>query len=404
MPVATGLFKQVSIKKEATFNTAPGTTLFTPLRRVTSQVDLVKDTYQSNELATHMQVADFRHGVRRVQGNINGELAPGAYSAIFEGLLKRDWTAGVSASSVSLTIAGSGPTYTVTRGAGSYLSDGFKVGDVVRLSVGSLNANNINKNLLIVDIGSATVITVIPLNGTAMTAEGPIAGCTVAVQGKKTYVPASSQTDNSYAIEHWHPDVTLNELYLGCKFAKADLNLPATGLATASFDLMGASVTTAASRYATTFNTLNTAGLTAAVNGVLVVNGSAIATVTGLQLSIMQNLTGDPVVGSNVVPALYPGRVQVSGQFTAYFDSATLRDLFINETETSLVVSLTSDNTATSKCISICLPRIKVGGATKSDGESGIVQTLPFTALYNAAGGTGVKTEQTTITMQDTDA
>jgi hypothetical protein len=50
------------------------------------------------------------------------------------------------------------------------------------------------------------------------------------------------------------------------------------------------------------------------------------------------------------------------------------------------------------------LPRIKLGGASKNDGESGIVQTIPFTALFNSAGGSGTTTEQTTIVVQDSAA
>jgi hypothetical protein len=50
------------------------------------------------------------------------------------------------------------------------------------------------------------------------------------------------------------------------------------------------------------------------------------------------------------------------------------------------------------------LPNVKLGGATKSDGEQGLILTCPFTALYNSAGGTGIATEATTIAIQDTAA
>ena len=49
-------------------------------------------------------------------------------------------------------------------------------------------------------------------------------------------------------------------------------------------------------------------------------------------------------------------------------------------------------------------PRVKVGGADKSDGQKSLVQTLPFTALYNSTGGSGVKTEQSTFAVQDSAA
>jgi hypothetical protein len=121
-----------------------------------------------------------------------------------------------------------------------------------------------------------------------------------------------------------------------------------------------------------------------------------------LNFSINGNLTSEAVVGSNSKPESFLGRVTVSGQFTAYFENATLRDLFINETESSLICAFSTNNTATADFLSFSFPRIKTGGATKDDGEKGLIQTIPFTALYNSAGGaTTASTHQTTIQIQD---
>jgi hypothetical protein len=46
-------------------------------------------------------------------------------------------------------------------------------------------------------------------------------------------------------------------------------------------------------------------------------------------------------------------------------------------------------------------PRAKMGGATKDDGEKGLVLTMPFTALEQDAGGTGQTAFDTTIMIQD---
>jgi len=134
------------------------------------------------------------------------------------------------------------------------------------------------------------------------------------------------------------------------------------------------------------------------------VAGSSVATLTGLTLNIASGYSGDPVVGSNTIPNMYPGRVIVTGQATAYFDSTTLRDAFINETEVEIIGVFTTSNDADSDFVSFVLPRVKIGGASKSDGEGGLIQTLPFQALYNTAGGSGTTSEQTTIVIQDSDA
>ena len=142
----------------------------------------------------------------------------------------------------------------------------------------------------------------------------------------------------------------------------------------------------------------------AAVNGVLRVAGVIYATVTGMTLTINPGFTGDPVVGSNLVPFQFPGSVMVSGQFTAYFTDTVLRDVFYNETEIDLVGAFTADNTAASDFIAFALPRIKVGSAGKTDGEGGLVQTFTFQALEPLTGGAGLATEKTTLQIQDAQA
>lgn len=403
MTLASGIYKQLAYKVESAYGTVPSASSAQALRRVQSTLGLSKDTYQSNEIRSDMQVSDFRHGVRKVNGNITGELSPATYKDFIAAALKRDFTAVSAISSVALTIAGTGPTYTVTRGSGSYLTDGVKIGDIIRLSVGSLNASNISKNLMITAL-TATVATVIVPNASAMVAEGPISGCTVTVIGKKTYIPSTGHTDKSYSIEAWYSDISQSEVFSGCKVSKVALNLPPTGMATIAMDFIGKDITTAASQYFTTPTAATTTGALAAVNGVVRLNSVTVAIVTGLSVEISPEFTSAPVVGSNTISNAFPGTVKVSGQVVVQFQDATLRDVFINETEVDLYAVFTTDNTSTADFVQIALPRVKFGGASKNDGTGSIVQTIPFTALYNSTGGTGISKEATTISIQDSQA
>lgn len=400
---AAGVFKQCAYKKEVTYGLVPAAAAAQALRRVSSVIDLKKDTYLSNEIKPSFQKSDYRHGVRRVKGKIGGDLQCKTYSDFLGFALKRDFAAIAAISGASITIAGAGPTYTVTRAAGSWLTDGVKLGHVGRLSVGAFNAANLSKNLLVVGI-TATVLTVLVLNASALVAEGPIAGSTFTVTGKTTFVPQSGHTDNSFAYEHWFPDVGQSEVYSGLKIDQVNLSLPPTGIAQLDFDVVGQDITRAVAQYFTTPTVITTTGSLASVNGVLRAGGVTYATLTGLTLSINPGLSGDPVVGSNKVPFLFPGSVMVSGQFTAYFADAVLRDAFMDETEIDLVAAFTADNTAASDFMAFTLPRIKLGSADKNDGEGGIVQTFSFQALEALTGGAGLATEKTTIQIQDAQA
>lgn len=403
MTIASGIFKQVAYKVESTYGTKPSASSAQQLRRVSSSIDLSKDTYQSNEIRPDFQIADFRHGVRRVGGSIDGELSPKTYADFIAAALKRDFAAVSAITGASITVAGSGPTYTLTRAAGSFLTDGVKVGDVIRLTAGSFNASNLNKNVMVVTL-TATVATVIVLNGSSLVAEGPIASATVTIVGKKTYVPQSSHTDKSFSIEHYYSDLTQSEVFTGCKPSNIAIDLPATGMATIKIDFAGKDIETDSSQYFTSPTAITSTGCLAAVNGVVRANGTTMATITGLSATIACAQTGDPTVGSNTVANQFPGRVIVTGQFTAYFDSVTLRDAFINETEIDLFAAFTTDNTAAADFVAIGLPRIKLGSAGKSDGETGIVQTFQYQALLDTTGGAGTDSEKTTIVVQDSQA
>lgn len=404
MPAASGVFKQIAIKQEVTYGTLPSAASAQLLRRTEFATNLQKDTYQSNEVRTDLQVADMRHGVRRVAGTLNGELSPGSYAPYLAALLKRDFSVIAAISTLSLTIAASGSNWTVTRAAGSWLTDGIKIGMVGRITAGSVNAANLNKNLFVIGV-TALALTVIVLNGSAMVAEGPIASCTFTLPGKYTYVPTTGHTDKSWAMEEWQSDISQSEVFTGIKFTQASIGLPPTGMATISMPVAGKDLgQKGAVRYFTSPTALSNTGVVAAVNGVLRINDTTQASVTGLNFDVNANFTGDPVVGANTVPNKFAGTVQVSGQFTAYFEDGALRDAFIDEAQIGLFVVLTTGNGAADDFISFAISRVKLGGADKNDGQGGVIRTYPFTGLLNISGGAGTAHEATTIAIHDSQA
>lgn len=403
MAVASGVFKQVAYKVETNYGVAAGASGGTAMRRISSTIDLSKEVYRSEEIESHQQMADARHGTRRVGGTITGHLAPGSYKTFFELLCRKDFAAVSALTGLSLTIAASGQNWTVTRATGDFITGGLKIFDVIRISAGTVNAANLNKNLLIVGM-TGTVLTVAVLNRSALVAEGPIASCTISLPGKKTMMAVSGHTDKSLSIEHWYSDIGESELFVGCKPTAASLSLPPTGNTRAEFQIGGYDIQTAQARYFTSPSAASTAGITAAVNGYLLVHGSQLVTATGMSININGNFSGDPVVGDNRIPSQDPGRMLASGQLTAKFDTVALRNAFIDETEGPVAMVITSSNAANADFMTLVMPRTKIGGANKDDGEKAIVQTLPFEALLNLAGGAGQTSDQTTLSMQDSQA
>ena len=397
MATASGINKVVSYKKETSFGTLPSpTTGGQTLRRVSSTFNLTKETYQSEEIRTDYQLVDFRHGVRSVEGSISGELSAGTYADFLASALARNWTAATPSALGSTTIATVGGTYTITRTTGSWLTDTVRVGNVIRLT-GFATANN-NVNLLVIAL-TATAATVVALNGVKLTNETVASGGTYKVQGKTTYAPTTGHTDDSYTFEEWYADIGQSEVTVGNKVNTVGIALPATGLTTIDLSFMGQDLAKrGTSQFFTNPTAQNSNGIFAAVNGALIVNGAPVALVTGANFNINRNMTSEAVVGSNIKPEIYEGRIIVDGDFTTLYQDGTFAGYFDEETEISLVVALTANSLPNSEFMSFTIPRLKLSTDTKDDGEKGIVSSNSFQALKgNGANGF----EATTLMIQD---
>jgi hypothetical protein len=405
MAIAQGVSKQTRFKRQSAKGTLAGASAGQVMRRESSTFELQKETYDTaSEITSTQQMVSSRHGVKQIAGAIQGILSPGTYSDLIAAVLRRDFAAVTSITGASITIAGSGPSYTVTRAAGSFLTDGIKIGMVVRLTAGSFNAANLNKNLLVTNV-TATVLTVLVVNGVALVAEGPIASATVSVPGKVTYTPATGHTNIYYTFEEWYPDITVSERFQDVKVSSADLSLPGSGNAAISMSLVGLDMTKDTTVYYTSPTAETTTESLVAASGILQVNGVSQAVVTDLSFTIDgQEQPANGVVGSNVRPDVFRGKVMVTGSFTCYFESGTIPDLFINETDISILSALANGATAAADFMTIYLPKLNLNSSTPDDGETGLTRTYNFTAEYNSAGGAAVATQQTTIQIQDSQA
>jgi hypothetical protein len=403
MPAASGIYKQVAIKKETTYGVLPTATGARLLDRVDASFNLQKQAYESARIRADMQQSDARHGVRTVAGSINDELCPGALSDVIGTLLKRPFAVVSPLTALSITIAaGAGSTWTVTRSAGSWLTSGVRVGQVGRLTAGTFNAANLNKNLFIVGV-TALALTVMVANGSALVAEGPIASATFTLPGKYTYIPQTGHVEESYAVEEWFPDVPSSEVYVGWKPAQASIALPPTGMATIGITGEGKDLgrVPATTRYFTSPTGQSVVPVLASVNGVLRVGTAQQLAVTGLTLEIASAYSGEPSVGSNSKYQQFAEGVSVRGSFTAYFEDNVLPSMFYDETITTLDAIFTTDNSAAADFMTFSLNRLKVSSADKADAKGGIVRTYQFTTSINPTAG---EREVTTIAVQDSQA
>lgn len=190
-------------------------------------------------------------------------------------------------------------------------------------------------------------------------------------------------------------------LFSGVEFNTLNLSVPASGIVTGSFGVMGKALsilgdlTSLTDTTGPTFGTPLTTKPFDSFTGSITEGGSAIATVTQIDLTLENGLAARNVIGSaqTIRPGI--GRCNLTGSLTAFFEDAVLLEKFINETESALVFTLTD---AAGNDIQFDIPRVKYnGGQPDVSGQGSITINLPFQALYNDGDASNIVITRTAV-------
>ncbi|WP_163998678.1 phage tail tube protein [Pyxidicoccus caerfyrddinensis] len=372
MASASGQRTAVRYVAESAFGVAAGTT-FKALRFTDVGLNLAKATYQSNEIRADRHRVDLRHGMRSVGGDLGFELSVATFDDFLEAALGGTWQS-VTSGALSLEADADGDTY--LRTAGSFLTDGFLPGDEVAASGFTQAGNN----------GRARVVAVTALALTvdkALTDEAAGAGRTVALVGKRL---KSGTVLRTFAVERAFTDVNQYLLYRGCAVDDFKLSVKPEEIVTGTFTFLGKDMVQAGASHAASVTPPGTHSPFDAFTGSLMEGGAVVANVTSLELDVSNGRSVKGVIGHNSPQEIHEGGFEVSGSLSAYFSDATLLNRFLDEEESSLELLLLDSNGTDFHRLRV--PRLKyTGGDLDNPKEGPVVQTLPFTALLDAASG-----------------
>lgn len=400
-----GVNRQIIIGRQTALGTLAATNSGKVLRRTQASPNLMRDAFTSQEILPSQQMRDARLGAKRAPLAFAGQLSPGAYNDFIEGMLRRAYTAGVSAS--GLTITAATPANTFTRAAGDWITDGFKVGDVVRFTGFTAGAAGNNaRNYRIIDL-TATVMTVgtSPKEVVAAAASAPSIGCSVV--GKKTFIPATGHQFYAYTVEDWHPDASpaSSARYQDMRMQALSLRIPANGMVTIEAQMVGRDRQNGTTQYFTSPTAPTADNSFAGVSGTVRLNGADVASITGLTLQISCPVDAQPCIGTDLVPDNFQGMIGLQAQASLYFTDDDVFTLFNNETEFDLHVMLTSDTTVNSNFCALVMNRVKLLGLQKNDSDRALIQSAQIVPLEHVSGaGAGTKYEATTFSIQDSNA
>lgn len=155
--MATTPFKGANTAQFYVAETTPGVTpanpVWSPLRNTGGVPAVTSDALTSNELDGSRETTSIRTGNKQVSGEYAIELSSRSQDDFLAGAMTSTWQSGVSLSSLSITVAPAGKTF--TRATGSFITDGVGVGDLIAFT--GLTGDNAKP--FIVTAVTATVVT-----------------------------------------------------------------------------------------------------------------------------------------------------------------------------------------------------------------------------------------------------
>jgi len=205
-------------------------------RRRSTTLALTKDAYDSEEIRSDRMESDSRDGMRRVGGEIIAEVSPASHDAAYEALMGGYWRAGSSLDLVAnpVTINANGVAQLPV--AGNWVTLGFRIGDRIAFS-GTGDANYDGRSFTILGLRTDD-----PQNATLSNEKGftfqaaTLSAGVLKVAGKKLGI---GNILRSFVFERAFTDIGRFITYRGVRFNSVAFALPPTGIATATFGLIG---------------------------------------------------------------------------------------------------------------------------------------------------------------------
>jgi len=375
MTLASGATVGIVYVEETTQGETPGSTYYT-LRTTNRNINLTKNTLQSNERRSDRQIATVRHGFNQVSGSLGFELSVEAYDDMLEGATGGEWA--VLTNTVNATAAASDDSFTLSTS--DWYTLGYQIGDIIDVSGYADGGNNAQFRIATIVNDKITVTNV---DGTAATTVADEAGGgdeVFALTGKQLKIGTELYT---YTFERQFTDITQYQNFKGCAINQMSLSIQPEAIVGGTLDIVGMSAPAiAGSSLDDTPEAAATAEPLSAFEGTLYEGGTEIAVVTGIDFQIANNRTLEGVVGADTSPAVFEGDSVITGTLTVFFEDATLINKFVNETASSIDLRL--DDLDGTNFMRFHFGNVKyMGGDIDPPQQGPITVSMPFQSLVD---------------------
>lgn len=379
MALASGASVGLSYVEETNQGETPDNPQMKELRSTGRNINLQKNELQSNERRSDREQVDSRHGFNQVQGSFPLELAMQDYDDFIQAALSGTWTTGAATGTTSLDVTSASGGGTISGGSGDFA--GFKVGDFIE-TAGFTNSEN-NGTFRVQSVAGDDSSVTVDATLVSETGDGDE---TAEVIGQVLGIGTTLRT---FTIERRFTDVGEYQVFRGCAIQSMDVSIQPDSLVTATLNIIGLK----GGEFETTLGTPSEPNGTSpfsAFDGAVYLDNQEVAVVTGIDFSLANGRTVNPVVGAKVSPAVFEGEANITGTVTLFFETPAEYNLFKNEAEAALQVKL--DDINGSDFHNLTFPRCKFNTGDMDPPQEGpIVLSMQFRALRDSGVGTSFR-------------
>ncbi|BDU76302.1 phage tail tube protein [Mesoterricola sediminis] len=310
MAVENANSTQLAYIQEGQFGVTPSTPTGQLIRWTDLSLGPDRDYIDNPEYRTDGQTAAGRGGAIRGKGSFGGKVSYGTLDDFLAAALGNfGWSSNVIKikgtsvmSAASVAVAASGKTF--TRLAGSFLTDGFAVGDYVTWSGFTNSANNITVQITTL---TATVMTC--SNAAGLVDEGTATGRSCV-----------TNTRPSFTFEKGHRNNGLYFGYTGCVVDGFELKGAVDSAVEYGIDLLAkAALDEARASLFSALTAVNTNPLLTTWEGGAKKGGNSIS-LTSWSMKVARNSDSGKVCGSSALYDISPRAAKVTGSLELYFD------------------------------------------------------------------------------------
>jgi len=313
-----------------------------------------------------------RLGSRSAPGSYSSALIVGALDRLLAAGIRANWVAAVQITETEMTSITT-TTNTIVAAAGSWITEGVRVGDIVRLSNHQTAANN-DRNLRVTAV-TASTITVAETLTTDASADTAFT-LTVARKVARTGTPV----DKSWHVEQRYFGIDRSHLIPGLRIGGFNISGSPDGAAAITFNTLAQNMTALESGASPFYTNEVTPGGTSLVfaDASIRLGGTDIVIASSFELGVALNPSAFPVIGSDATPDVFVDDISFTGQVTVGREDLEFYKDFDAETGFELHVLLTEPESEPKDFISLFLPNVGFSefGGGGLGGSGGVIDTL----------------------------